>query len=855
VRIAISGYYGFGNAGDDAILRSILQSVRTVDPDADIVVVTYPGGRLDVVRRTSNADAVDGADLAEVDQAIASADVLVIGGGGLIQDYLPTDPADRFSHRHANLLFWTDLALIARSHAVPVMTWAVGIGPLTTSSGRDEAGLLLSMVDRLTVRDRQSAELARQLGYAEPEIVADPAFLLTPTGVFDQSDLDLPEGGARRVVVAARHWGDDSWAPILAVALDRLIAEEDADVIFLPFQHLGTGSASDTLMSTLVAARMTSRDRRAVLSTALTPEETAAVVAGADLVVAMRMHSVVFAALAGVPTVALAYDPKVRIVMARLGLEDQVLALDGLEATELVAMCKAARSADADVVHELREQASRPAATLAELGTRARREVDPLLRAAVTGAVRQGSESARLQRAWDDADAENLRQAYDTLAAEYQEFLDSRAVRAVRQLWTVRGLARRPRELIRRVMRSVGRRILPAGLRRRLESGSPSGEIRLSESELASVKQSAETELEHFVNAHRDGPGFVVVPPSIGWDVPLFQRPQQMALAFADLGYGVIYHLEPRHAHGKVGYHLERDRILVGYLPEPITDLLQRVPSPIYLSYVYNFDWHRHLDSPTTVYEHIDDLEVFEQVYKRTQLDEWHARALADADVVAASAVDLLNDVRGQRPDAVLVANGVDYEHFAGDSRPPDDLGLTDRLPVVGYYGALAEWFDYELLGHAARALPDHQFLLIGPDYDGTVHAHRTVIGLPNVHWIGPRPYADLPRYLSVFTVATIPFVVNEVTHAVSPLKLFEYMAGGKPVVTPALRECARYRVVQIAPDADAYVEEIRRGVALAADADHVEALRRTARANTWDARVRTLVEAVELSRASRNPQ
>jgi hypothetical protein len=87
---------------------------------------------------------------------------------------------------------------------------------------------------------------------------------------------------------------------------------------------------------------------------------------------------------------------------------------------------------------------------------------------------------------------------------------------------------------------------------------------------------------------------------------------------------------------------------------------------------------------------------------------------------------------------------------------------------------------------------------------------------------------------------------VNEVTHAVSPLKLFEYMAGGKPVVTPPLRECARYRAVQIGEGVDGFVAEITHAVELGSDPAHVELLRRTARANTWDARARTIIEAVE---------
>ena len=856
MRIALTGYYGFGNAGDDAILQSIVGTIRSSDPAAELTVITYPGGDLDAVRRLAPVDAVDGADLESIDRTLREADRLVVGGGGLIQDYLPTDPSKRFSEHQANLGFWTTLAVLARSRRVPVMTWAIGIGPLATREGREEAALFLSVVDRVTVRDEQSATLARELGVATVDIAADPAFLLTPADgdpIAAESEVeDLPTTGSMRIVVSVRHWDDDDWMAPLADALDRIVDERDADIVFLPFQHSGRGLANDSLVSTRVAARMRHRERRAVLGTVLSPAETLAAIRSADLVVGMRLHSMIFAAIAGVPAVALSYDPKVQIAMDALGLGGQVVPLDQITTDAIVTRVGDARAADAAAVATLADRARTPAEMLADLTSG---PIGPLTPIVVDAAIARAIDAKNLRVERDDARAsalelDNLREAYDKLALEYQTFLDSRSVQAVRKVWTMRDQMRDLPGLARRTIRSIARRVLPDRARRMLrdrgwvDTGSDQGR-RLSAAEVAAARQTISTDLDRFVETHREGPGFVVLPPSIGWDVHLFQRPQQIALAFARLGYGVIYHLEAKYSNDVVGYRQLRDGLLVGYLPDELADVLHRVPKPIYLSYVYNFDWRRHLEAPTTVYEHIDDLEVFEHVFKRDHLDEWHERALTEADVVAASAMDLLTDVRQLRPDAVLVANGVDYEHFAGDHPRPADLAVPEGAPIVGYYGALAEWFDYDLVGEAAERLPDHHFVLIGPDYDGTASHHRT-LALPNVHWLGTRPYLDLPGYLNAFTVATIPFVVNEVTHAVSPLKLFEYMAGGKPVVTPPLRECARYRAVQIGEGVDGFVAEITHAVELGSDPAHVELLRRTARANTWDARARTIIEAVE---------
>ncbi len=862
MHITLTGYYGFGNAGDDAILQSVVSSVRSLDPACHITVITYPYADLEAVQALADVEAVDGADLTGMDQAVQQADVVIVGGGGLIQDYLASDPNARFSPDQHNLGFWTTVAALARGRGVPVMTWSIGIGPLTTAEGREEARLFFSCVDLVTVRDEASADLARGLGVESPQVAADPAFLLSPASVDPiaaQAEIeDLPTSGAVRIVVSVRHWGDDYWIEALAAGLDQLVESRDADVIFVPFQQSGRGLANDALMSTKVAARMRNRSRRAVLGTDSGPAQKLAALASADLVIGMRLHSVIFASIASVPAVALAYDPKVEIAMERLGLASRCLAIEGLSGDAIVSAAADAHAAHISTVESLQEAAMVPVAALRELSGRPRTGVEPALSVAVEAAVLRGAEVIAIRAERDQVVAErnqavlerdNYQEAYDKLALEYQTVLDSRAVKAARSVWTVRSYLRDLPWLARRVVLGLARWILPSpvrrALRRRIGSIEPPGDA-LSSEQAARLQTKIGADLDKFVAAHRDGPGFVVLPPSIGWEVDLFQRPQQIALAFARLGYGVVYNVEAKFVGDIEGYRQVGDGLLVGYLPDELADLLHRVPDPIYLSYVYNFDWRAHLESPITVYEHIDDLAVFEHVYKRDQLDEWHERALAEADVIAASAIDLLNDVRQQREDAVLVANGVDYEHFAGEPPRPSDLDVVPTgSPIVGYYGALAEWFDYDLVGEAARRLTDFHFVLIGPDYDGTASTHPT-LALSNVHWLGTRPYADLPGYLAAFTVATIPFVVNDVTHAVSPLKLFEYMAGGKPVVTPPLRECSRYRAVQIGEGVDGFVAEIRNAVELGADPSHVELLRRTARANTWDARARTIIEAVE---------
>jgi glycosyltransferase involved in cell wall biosynthesis len=194
----------------------------------------------------------------------------------------------------------------------------------------------------------------------------------------------------------------------------------------------------------------------------------------------------------------------------------------------------------------------------------------------------------------------------------------------------------------------------------------------------------------------------------------------------------------------------------------------------------------------------------------------------------------------------------VEYERFAApvanDKPASNDKDVAPFLaagrPIAGYYGALAEWFDYELLDEAARLCPGWSFLLIGPMYDQSLQG-RPMLKRENVRWIGPRDYHLLPGYLSLFDVATIPFRINPITTATSPLKLYEYFAGGKPVVTTPMPECAAFPEVTIARDAKEFARALEAARARGLDGAFRETLRALGRENSWEARVQAVLTAL----------
>lgn len=208
----------------------------------------------------------------------------------------------------------------------------------------------------------------------------------------------------------------------------------------------------------------------------------------------------------------------------------------------------------------------------------------------------------------------------------------------------------------------------------------------------------------------------------------------------------------------------------------------------------------------------------------------------------------------------MLCLNGVDYTFIRStiEAAPqrPEDLArlLRPCAPVIGYYGALAEWFDYELVRRAAMQRPEYEFVLIGPDYDGSL-PKSGILNEKNIHWIGVRHYSQLPRYLKSFDVATIPFKLNDITHSTSPVKLFEYLAAQKLVVTTAMDESVRFEGVMIAKDTTDFVQQLDAALKLQADSNYLSLIDRMARENTWDVRARQILDALTEKRSSRRSQ
>ena len=324
------------------------------------------------------------------------------------------------------------------------------------------------------------------------------------------------------------------------------------------------------------------------------------------------------------------------------------------------------------------------------------------------------------------------------------------------------------------------------------------------------------------------------------WDF-VFQRPQHLMTRFAD-DMNVVYWEEwvdigrdetPR-LDVRDGERFPGVRIAVPHLPEGMSDeqreaslkqlLDEHVASlrgPLitwyYTPMMLAFSWH--LDASAIVYDCMDELSKFR--FAPDNLLALEQELIDRADLVFTGGSSLYEAKRDRHDSVHLFPSSVDRAHFAkarGGQFDPADQEELPR-PRLGYYGVIDERFDIDLLDRIAEMRPDWSFVMVGPVVK---IAPEDLPRRPNIHYLGPKTYEQLPSYLAGWDVALMPFAMNESTQFISPTKTPEYLAGGKPVVSTPVKDVVRHygqlEGVQIAGDADSFVAACETALALAGD-------------------------------------
>jgi glycosyltransferase involved in cell wall biosynthesis len=259
--------------------------------------------------------------------------------------------------------------------------------------------------------------------------------------------------------------------------------------------------------------------------------------------------------------------------------------------------------------------------------------------------------------------------------------------------------------------------------------------------------------------------------------------------------------------------------------------------------------WHhaaRALSASRMVYDRMDYHQGFETFAEEVVSSERDLMTEADLTVVSSDWLD--RDTARYTSRRVLIRNATDYEHFAAT---PANVFRDERgRRTIGYFGAIAGWMDLDLVAAVANRYPDCLVLLIGHDQVG---AARRLRRLPNVRFLGEVPYSELPHYLHGFDVCMLPRRVLPLTEAMNPVKLYEYLSAGLPVVAVDLPELRHFGdLVYVASSPEKYLEDVGRALNESPGDSIVERRRAFAARQTWDERTSGLIASVESPSLSR---
>lgn len=328
----------------------------------------------------------------------------------------------------------------------------------------------------------------------------------------------------------------------------------------------------------------------------------------------------------------------------------------------------------------------------------------------------------------------------------------------------------------------------------------------------------------------------IIYPPTLDFDY-LVQRPQQLLKSLSELGVTVYFLNQPAYHQGQYqGIERYNQHLFLFHHTEPSYPATTR--PVIYYSNPAQVDIIRGYNPCLIVFDSLD-----EPVGEFSSWQPYYHQAVSSADLVLAASDKLYARAEAINPHTHLLPNGCDYNYFKrarSNQFIPPDLPELGRA-VIGYMGAVASWCDLELLDKLAQAFPDCSLLIIGPLYNV-----RNIPLRSNIHWLGYKAYEELIYYAGYFDVGIIPFKQSEMTAAVNPIKMWEYMAMGIPVVTTALAETQKYsEELYYSPGRQDFINNVRRALKQE-NWEKCEQRMTLARENSWMARAEQMLEAIQ---------
>ncbi|WP_027398646.1 glycosyltransferase [Anaerovorax odorimutans] len=335
--------------------------------------------------------------------------------------------------------------------------------------------------------------------------------------------------------------------------------------------------------------------------------------------------------------------------------------------------------------------------------------------------------------------------------------------------------------------------------------------------------------------------GIIVYPTAVYWE-PI-QRPQQFLKELSTRGYLCFFCCPPNEKFfikeiQENLYVVSNEDFLLQYIKDKYVIVL--------CTWLIQLAWADYIPNKLIWYDILDRIDFF-SCYDEDMLKK-HNELIEKADIVTYSA-KLLKEYTNKRKDALYITNAVNPKDFVNISNTsiPNKIKdiVSSNKPIIGYFGAIEEWFDDELLLSIAIRQKNWQFIIIGNVSD----EKRKLLNSPNINLLGPIKHEDLSNYAQYFDVCIIPFKVNKLTNSVSPVKLFEYASLGKPIVSSALTELKQYKskCIYIANNSYDFEQKIEKCLEKSTQSTAAVEGVKFADKNTWEERTNQVEQAIKI--------
>ncbi len=320
-KILISGYYGAGNIGDESILRAVVDNLREKLSDIEITVLSKSP------EYTSEKYAVRSAprkDILAVIREIRRCDLLISGGGSLLQDVTSKK----------SIIYYLAVMWLARLFGKKFFIYSQGIGPINSNFNRGLTRKILMKASGIVVRDISSKEFLTELGIPAERVVvtADPVLRIKRADTATGREILASEGFARRegsttVGFAIKEKKTESgFVDELCTSMEHLLERGDVQIVLIPF-HFN----EDMAVAGVIEQRLTEKgygDKICTLRHKYLTEEMLSIIGNMDVLVGVRLHSLIHAAIMGVPMIGISYDPKINSFMKSIGMKAMCMIYD-----------------------------------------------------------------------------------------------------------------------------------------------------------------------------------------------------------------------------------------------------------------------------------------------------------------------------------------------------------------------------------------------------------------------------------------------------------------------------------------------------------------------------------------------